>query len=157
MPEVTVPVVGPELAAVDLPGRTADEVIERLGALAVAAGYVTGEYVRAVAAREATFPTGLPTHPVGVAIPHADPDGVHRACVAVARTAEPVPFAEMGSAGTSPVPVRLVFLLALEHKDQTGMLARLVGAFADGRSLTALLKAPSAAALASTLETVVTG
>ena len=47
-------------------------------------GLVELEFANDVLAREETFPTGLPTEPHAVAIPHADPQHVRESAVGVA-------------------------------------------------------------------------
>ncbi len=143
----------PALVVLDLPAGTAAEAIEALGQRMVERGYVTAEYPPAVVAREAVFPTGLPTEPIGVAIPHADPEGVLVPSIAVGRTAAPVVFGEMGSEERT-VAVRLVFLLALTSKQQVGALSALVTAFREPGYLEALVRASDSESMLASLARV---
>lgn len=97
--------------------RSSSEVIEQLGQSLRQAGCVTGSFEADVLAREAEHPTGLPTQPVGVAIPHAKPRGVLRSAIAVGILADPVEFRVMG-APDEAVAVRIVFLMALKESDR---------------------------------------
>lgn len=67
--------------------------------------------------REATYPTGLPTEPPCVAIPHTDHKHVRHNAIAVGILPEPVEFADMGG-DPDPVPVRVIFLLALSESNK---------------------------------------
>lgn len=89
-----------------------ESVIKALASVMARKGLVKGTFVDAVLERERKFPTGLPTKPVGVAIPHADPEHCIVPCLAVARLKEPVRFGLMGDS-SSQVDVWMVFLLAL--------------------------------------------
>ena len=114
-------------AAVTLDATAADAAtaIRRVAAPLVDEGFVTSSYVDAVVTRETVYPTALPTLPEPVAIPHADPDGVIVPSIAFGRLAEPVEFTEMASEDRR-LAVRLVFLLALQSKDQAPVLSGLI-------------------------------
>ena len=88
-----------------------DEVLTRLGGAMVRAGYGKENYVEALLAREAEYPTGLPCEGLGVAIPHTAKDYVLKPGIAVAVLDKPVPFIGMGS--DEAVAVRLVLVLAV--------------------------------------------
>src|SRR5688572_13356611 len=76
---------------------TKEEAILTLAALLRDGGYVKDSFGAAVLAREDVFPTGLPTQPVGVAIPHTDVEHVNNSALAVGILSQPVVFMEMGS------------------------------------------------------------
>lgn len=114
-----------------LPGvsvRDADEVLELLGERLQALGAVRPGFVEAVLDREHNMPTGLElAGEHNVAIPHADPHHVVRPCMAVATTAQPVVFHNMGDPDAE-VPVRVVFLLALtDPNGHIEVLSRIAG------------------------------
>jgi PTS system galactitol-specific IIA component len=104
------------------------EAIRRAAALLVLTGAVTEEYADAAMDREREFPTGLPTQPIGVALPHAD-HGVRRPAIALMTLQEPVLFYEMGT-GERQIPVTLVIMLALPagdaHVQAIGALAEII-------------------------------
>ena len=54
----------------------AQDAIRLLTAALVQTGHVKSEFANDVWEREKSFPTGLPTMPLSVAIPHADPTTV---------------------------------------------------------------------------------
>ena len=108
------------------------------------AGYVKAGYPDDVIAREKQWATGLPTMPVGVAIPHAlTPDNVVEAQIAACRLTAPVKFTQSGgTADDDPVDARLVFVLALKDpKSQLHLLQKLMVAISDESMRTALLEA----------------
>jgi PTS system galactitol-specific IIA component len=102
--------VGVGGACADVSGalRLAADLLTRVGAVA-------STYADEALAREAEYPTGLPTAPVGVALPHAD-RGVIRPAISVLTLAEPVIFREMGT-GENWIPVRMIIMLALPAGD----------------------------------------
>jgi PTS system galactitol-specific IIA component len=77
-------------------------------------GYIDGSYCQSVIEREARYPTGLPTLPYAIAIPHADSDGVMKSAIALAVLSDPVTFQAMDSPEKG-LPVRLVLLLAIAN------------------------------------------
>ena len=99
------------------------------------------------------LPTGLPTVPIGVALPHADPDAVLHPAIAVGRLVTPVMFREMGTPENG-VQVRIVFLLALSSKQQASVLSDLVVAFQRPGFLEWLVGAAGAPEIASAVRVV---
>jgi PTS system galactitol-specific IIA component len=91
---------------------TRDEAILKLASLLYDCGYVRDTYPSAVIEREKTFPTGLPTEPVGVAIPHTDTEHVVTSAMAIGILANPVTFQEMGSFDAE-VKVEVISMLAI--------------------------------------------
>lgn len=91
---------------------TREEAISTLAALLYEAGYVKDSYRSAVIEREKVFPTGLPTQPVGVAIPHTDTEHVISCAVAIGILSQPVVFQEMGSFD-GEVNVEIMSMLAI--------------------------------------------
>jgi len=106
----------------------AADAVRQAAALLVSIGAATEEYADAAIAREADYPTGLPTQPSGVALPHAD-QGVLRPAISVLTLQQPVTFGEMGT-GEPRVPVRVVVMLALPagdaHVQAIGALAEMI-------------------------------
>lgn len=92
---------------------TPDDVLEKLGGTFIETGYSTQDYVVALKAREAQFPTGLDINGFGVAIPHTDAGYVIQETVGIATLKQPVKFIQMGSDDT-PVMINVVFMLAIE-------------------------------------------
>ena len=62
-----------ELIRYPLAAECREDAIRALGAMLVAAGYATEDYVKSVLVREVDFPTGLKLQNAGIAIPHATP------------------------------------------------------------------------------------
>jgi PTS system galactitol-specific IIA component len=105
----------------------AQEAIRKLTAPLAKTGVVAPEFADDVWKREETFPTGLPTQPQAVAIPHADPDHVNRSGVCMGVLKSPVRFAQMGTDGSTVLEVSIIFLLAIKEKEkQVEMIQQLV-------------------------------
>lgn len=98
-------------------GLSVEQIIRQLAQPLVAAGLVVPDFADHVLEREATYPTGLPTKPPCVAIPHTDHKHVRHNAIAVGILPEPVEFADMGG-DPDPVPVRVIFLLALSESNK---------------------------------------
>lgn len=83
-------------------------------------------YPAEVVKREADFPTGLPTEPFGVAIPHTNPEFVFRNKVTIITLKKPITMKVMGSPSET-VEVSILFLLALgESNKQLNVLQKLM-------------------------------
>jgi PTS system galactitol-specific IIA component len=114
-------------------------VIHSLTNVLVKTGHVTPEFAEDVWKREQTFPTGLPTQPLAVAIPHADPDHVSQSAVCVGVLSSPVRFGQMGTDGSTLLDVQLIFLLAIKEREkQVEMIGQLVTLIQTGSLLEGL-------------------
>lgn len=108
----------------------------------VESGHAEPAFAEDVWAREETFPTGLPTQPHAVAIPHADPDHVHQSAVCFGTLTAPVSFAQMGTDGSTTLAVQVIILLAIKEREkQAELIQQVVKLIQDGDLLTELLKA----------------
>ncbi|OJG77465.1 hypothetical protein RV10_GL002439 [Enterococcus pallens] len=89
---------------------------------------VVAEYPEQVIKREEGFPTGLPTEPIGVAIPHTDAKFVHNNRVTIATLKNPIQMEVMGGMDDTKIDVSIVFLLALgQSNKQLNILQKLMG------------------------------
>lgn len=109
----------------DFKAADAEEVIRMLCHDLESKGFVDSEYVNDVLAREKDYPTGLPTQPIKVAIPHADSTHVRDTGIALARLENPVEFYSMEMSGEL-YQVNLVFLLAISEQEKMNVLSNLV-------------------------------
>jgi galactitol PTS system EIIA component len=124
---------------IDIKAENPKEAIQKINAALVKTGHVVPEFAEDVWKREQTFPTGLPTQPIKVAIPHADPDHVNRSAVGIGILGAPVYFAQMGTDGSVLLDVRLVFLLAIKEREkQVDMIQQLVTLIQSGSLLEGL-------------------
>lgn len=90
-------------------------------------GDVTATFYENVLKREESFPTGLPTEPYGVAIPHTDAIHVKKNRIAIATLKQPIKMNVMGGTSDDFVEVSIVFLLALgESNKQLNILQNLM-------------------------------
>ncbi len=96
---------------------TKEEVLGDLANRLLVSGFVRDSFPQAVLDREVVFPTGLPTEPCGVAIPHTDSEHVVSNSIAVGLLIDPVEFVEMGSSDGKLVKIHLVMMLAIAEKD----------------------------------------
>jgi PTS system galactitol-specific IIA component len=127
--------VSSELVAVQMQAETPAEVISRLSQILVDQGYAKPTYAQAAIEREETFPTGLPTDGVRVAIPHAGAEHALKPGLAIGTLAKPVPFGELGDAD-SKLEVSIVFLLCVSEPDaQVYLLQSLIEVYKDAELL----------------------
>lgn len=137
-------VTDPSLVIAGLEAASPEDALRAVAARLVDAGRVHPSFPDAVVAREAEFPTGLPTEPIGVAIPHSDPEHVISTTVALATLRSPVRFQQMAGEPTDTVDVSIIVMLAVaEAKAQVQYLSRVIGAIQDADLAAALLEATS--------------
>lgn len=112
---------------VEVEAKDTQDAIRKMTAALVETNHVSAEFAEDVWKRETTFPTGLPTQPLAVAIPHADPDHVNQSAVCVGILRSPVRFAQMGTDGSTVLDVSMIFMLAIKEKEkQVEMIQQLV-------------------------------
>lgn len=93
-----------------------ESVLRKLAKSLYQNGYVGDGYEEAILLREATFPTGLQTESIGVAIPHTDSIHVNKEAIGIGILDSPVGFKEMGSVDNT-VKVRIIFMLAIKDPE----------------------------------------
>ena len=120
-----------------------EDAMKSLASLLEERGFVKNTFSKAVLDREIVFPTGLPTQPYGIAIPHTDSEHVNRGAIAVGILRFPVAFQEMGDLD-SLVDVSIISMLAIDDpKLVIPTLRKLAGAFQDTEFLNGLKFAES--------------
>lgn len=133
-----------ELAIIELEANSKEEALRLLGGRLIEQGYVKEDFIESLLEREKNYPTGLPTEPFGVAIPHTDGDRVHKSTVAFASLKNPVKFLMMGT-DDKLVDVKLIFMLALKSPDdQLEMLQKLMELIQDPEMVSKLVQVKSA-------------
>ncbi len=137
--------------------KNAEEAIRFGAAKLFVAGYVTEGYADSVVEREREFPTGLPTVPYGIAIPHTDSRFVKKSGICCMRLKEPLSFRQMG-AGEETIEVYFVLLLAIsdgaEHMD---LLSGLMELFSNEELLEQLERAADEEGIIEILEKTKSG
>jgi fructose-specific phosphotransferase system IIA component len=122
---LSAPITIPEIVVVNTTATSKEQVTKELAKLLKKAGRLksVSKYLKAVAAREEHFPTGIEG---GIAIPHAQSDYVTVPSVCVATTKSGIDF------GADDGPSTLIFLIAAPasgegaHLEILGSLARKV-------------------------------
>ncbi|KLU63568.1 transcriptional regulator ManR [Peptococcaceae bacterium CEB3] len=133
----------PELVLLDVMAFNQEELLRELSSQLLSKGYVKDSFADAVIAREKTFPTGLVTSGVCVAIPHTDAIHVVKPGILIANLREPVIFKEMGN-GVNDIKVEIIFLLAINKPEsQIGVLKKLMNIFSKADVLLELKHAKS--------------
>uniref|UniRef100_UPI0032D6DB9B 10E8-GT11 epitope scaffold n=1 Tax=Homo sapiens TaxID=9606 RepID=UPI0032D6DB9B len=95
---------------------TQEDIIRALASPLIKDGMVDEDFAEKVIEQESRYPTGLQAKGVGVAIPHTLGDYVRDNAISVGILDKPVNF-EGWYQSPDPVPVRVVFMLAIRTWD----------------------------------------
>jgi PTS system galactitol-specific IIA component len=117
---------------------SATQAIQLLATAAIDAGFATDEFRTAILAREASYPTGLPT-PVPVAIPHVH-EGCLRSFLSCATLTAPVQFGSM-EGDDEPLDVEIVFCFGITDPTQQARVLRQLAVLFQSADYLARLKA----------------
>jgi PTS system galactitol-specific IIA component len=119
-------------------------------------GYVKQEYLSRIVEREHTYPTGLPSAGVNIAIPHTDHELVNETTIAIGILKEPVTFYSMEDS-TTPLDIQIIIMLAIgEPKGQIEMLQRVVNIIQDPELTIKIASTDSKEEIVELLEPILT-
>lgn len=96
--------------------NTKEEVITYISDYLKNKECVNEQYVNATIKREHTYPTGLATKPIGIAVPHSERENVIKPAVVMGILDKPIEFNKMEDS-KAKIDVGIVFLLALKGED----------------------------------------
>lgn len=131
-----------ELVLLNYQAKDRKDVLRALADRLLEDGAVKDSYFDAMYEREISYPTGLPTEGIHVAIPHADVEHVNYSAFAIATLTEPVRFGEMGAAPDQMLDVQIVMMLANADPDeQVKTLRKMVDLFDEPDSLKSIMAA----------------
>ena len=120
-----------ELVFRNVQAKTDSEVLAFLASEMYKKNYVKEEYTQAIQEREKEYPTGLPSTPPGIAIPHANYEMVNKTTLAIATLKDPVLFHNMEN-NNEQLPIQIVIMMAIgEPHGQVEMLQKIVGIIQD--------------------------
>ena len=120
-----------ELVFRNVQAKTDSEVLAFLASEMYKKNYVKEEYIQAIQEREKEYPTGLPSTPPGIAIPHANYEMVNKTTLAIATLKDPVLFHNMEN-NNEQFPIQIVIMMAIgEPHGQVEMLQKIVGIIQD--------------------------
>lgn len=105
-----------DLVHLDLEVADQSEFFDRIVGRLEQLGYVRPSFREAIQAREQKYPTGLPTEPEAIAIPHSDVEHVLRPFIAPVRLLAPIAWHEMGN-DENVHEVRFIFMLGFTGGD----------------------------------------
>jgi PTS system galactitol-specific IIA component len=133
-----------DLILVSEKATSKEEVLTKLAGLLGKYGYVKESFYQALLEREESYPTGLQTSVIGVAIPHADTGHVIKPALAIATLEAPVFFQAMDNP-QSKIPVELIIVMAVkEPAMQLKSLQKIMQILQDENTLTKLRQAQKA-------------
>ncbi len=120
-----------ELVFRNVQAKTDSEVLAFLASEMYKKNYVKEEYIQAIQEREKEYPTGLPSTPPGIAIPHANYEMVNKTTLAIATLKNPSLFHNMEN-NNEQLPIQIVIMMAIgEPHGQVEMLQKIVGIIQD--------------------------
>lgn len=152
--EENVELLNEELILMDYEVNDKEELLRGLGTILREKGFVKESYVEGLLEREETFPTGLNTPGVSVAIPHTYAIHVEKPAILIAKLKKPVIFKEMGS-GENDVEAKLIFMLAIKKPDQQVItLSKLMSIFSNEETLLKIYNAKEKFEIYLTLKNV---
>ncbi|MCQ2009503.1 MAG: PTS sugar transporter subunit IIA [Sporolactobacillus sp.] len=129
------------------------DIISRMAIRLTEADIVKRDFGKHVLEREATYPTGLQTKALGVAIPHTDSKYVNQSQIAFASLKKPISFKDMTDSDKK-VEVSLIFMIAMSKPhDQMTLLSNLMAVFQNENVLIKLLQSDDVAEVKQVLKT----
>jgi len=135
-----------------LEGGSRDKVIKLMINELKKNNLVDDGYENAVIQRENEFPTGLPTVPIPIAMPHSDRKNVKKSAIVIAKLVNPVIFNRMDKP-SEEIAVKIVILLAIkDDEEQLEIIRQLMSIVQDSQLLVKLSELNSAEELALMLE-----
>ncbi len=121
-----------------------EELFEEVNQVAFKQGFVRGDFLERVQAREAEFPTGIQLEKIGAAIPHTDSECILKEFIAVVTTDQPVAFKRMEDP-SQETKAAVIFVLGLNQPhSQLEMLQTLMSVLQNNELLTELLTSTTA-------------
>lgn len=104
------------------------ELFKLIAAELVKSSYVTSGYLSSLNQRERSYPTGLVTQYLNIAIPHTDPSYIIQPFIYVVSLKESLLVKQMGN--NQIIPVKDFFFLGItDSKKQVLLLAKLMALF----------------------------
>lgn len=121
--------INKNLVIAHLSAKDSTQAISQIADLLYKSGKVKSTYKQAVLDREKTFPTGLPSGEICVAVPHTDVKYVNEPAIAFATLNNPVTFANMADK-SQKIKVSVIAMLAMkEPHSQVKLLQNLMELF----------------------------
>lgn len=117
-----------DLIFLDIEFNTQIDFLNFIGKELNEKGYVKPSFTQALITREGKYPTGLPSVPFAVAIPHCEPQHVITNTISIIRFSKPIKFLEMGTLDKE-IFVKFAFVLTLDGKQQVVILKDLMSLF----------------------------
>ena len=102
-------------------------------------GIVKESFLNGIKERESKYPTGLPTKPYCVAIPHCNPENVNTESVSIIRFNDTVRFGEMGKIDQY-LDCKFAFVLTMKGVKQVSILSDLINVFQSESTMDKILK-----------------
>ncbi len=129
-----------DLIYLDLEISDRYEFLRFIGNELIQKGYVHETFTESLLKREEKYPTGLPSSPYAVAIPHCEPQHVKANTISIVRFKMPISFYEMGTLDKE-ISVKFAFVLTLDGQKQVVILRDLMKLFMDAEFMEKLYSA----------------
>ena len=103
-----------ELARINYDVDSPEALFDDMGGAMLNLGFVNEKYIPSIKAREAEYPTALPTDPHPIAIPHTNVEAIEKPFIAPIRLAKPLAWTDMSDHEVKH-EVELVFMLGFKE------------------------------------------
>lgn len=118
----------PELISLEMDATSKEAAFELAACTLLKKGLVKESYLSGLVTREESFPTGLITQYLNIALPHTDSEHIIRPFVMIVRLKEEVTFEQMGD--NQAMKTKDLFFLGIKDgKKQAGLLALFMDLF----------------------------
>lgn len=125
-----------ELVELNLEVKNVEEFFEVKAQQLLDLNFVNPSFKKAIAKREAAFPTGLEMGNISIAIPHTDVIHIQKPFVSINRVTDDLVFTQMGTDDVE-VSVRDIIILGIKDpKKQVSLLSNLMELFSDENFVT---------------------
>lgn len=132
----------PQIIGYQVYGTDRDTVLNEMAGYLLSKEMVMPTYGQAVIERENLFPTGIPSEPIPVAIPHSNRNEVIKTAILVGKVEnDGVPFRRMDDT-ESEIFAKVIFMLAIDsNQGQLETLSRLMELVQDNEVIESITKA----------------
>lgn len=130
------------LTMFDVSANDRTALLKQIAAQLLELGYVYPSFEQALLEREEKYPTGLPSVPEGVAMPHVDAEHVKKSAIVTVLLREPVEFMLMGGPVGQAVSCRCLFVLLInECNEHLKTLSRFIRVIQHPEDMQAIFRA----------------
>lgn len=132
----------PQIIGYEITGTDRESVLREMAGYLESKGMVKPTYGQLVIERENRFPTGIPSEPIAVAIPHSERDAVLKTAILIGKTKESgISFRRIDDPNLE-VNAKVIFMLAIDsNREQLDTISKIMELIQDSKLIEKILKA----------------